>query len=298
MKKILLLFLSCFSCTIAEAQTTPPLFQGSDDVQLFRQALMERVTEVYYSDGYTPDDLIHYFWMNFTIDTLGRCIDLEIPDTCRRQTIIVKERTLELLRTALAGIDSFQPATERGEKVPYRQTMEYNFAYIPEVTTPACFKKSEPNDLTVFEKYIAKRVEYPEELRPWGVSGRVIIVFIVNTDGSVEIDKVLESPHPKMSYRVKKNFIDFRQMDTRALFWRSRPTEVCASGRFQVKIKHLHYEKNNFSHSLPDKFAGSSADYSAAICRVGRPGCFSQTIREEGDESHEAGRLPNRRTLA
>lgn len=99
---------------------------------------MERVTEVYYSDGYTPDDLIHYFWMNFTIDTLGRCVDLEIPDTCRRQTIIVKERTLELLRAALAGIDSFQPATEKGEKVPYRQTMEYNFAYIPEVTIPAC----------------------------------------------------------------------------------------------------------------------------------------------------------------
>lgn len=219
MKKILLLFLSCFSCTIAEAQTTPPLFQGSDDVQLFRQALMERVTEVYYSDGYTPDDLIHYFWMNFTIDTLGRCVDLEIPDTCRRQTIIVKERTLELLRTALAGIDSFQPATERGEKVPYRQTMEYNFAYIPEVTTPACFKKSEPNDLTVFEKYIAKRVEYPEELRPWGVSGRVIIVFIVNTDGSVEIDKVLESPHPKMSYRVKKIILSTSGKWTPALYF-------------------------------------------------------------------------------
>ena len=204
MKKILLLFLSCFSCTIAEAQTTPPLFQGSDDVQLFRQALMERVTEVYYSDGYTPDDLIHYFWMNFTIDTLGRCIDLEIPDTCRRQTIIVKERTLELLRTALAGIDSFQPATERGEKVPSRQTMEYDFAYIPEVITLACFKKSEPNDFTALQRYIAKRVEYPEELRPWGVSGRVSVTFIVDADGSVKIDKVLESPHPKMSDRVKK----------------------------------------------------------------------------------------------
>lgn len=199
MKKILLLFLSCFSCTIAEAQTTPPLFQGSDDVQLFRQALME-----HYSDGYTPDDLIHYFWMNFTIDTLGRCIDLEIPDTCRRQTIIVKERTLELLRTALAGIDSFQPATERGEKVPSRQTMEYDFAYIPEVITLACFKKSEPNDFTALQRYIAKRVEYPEELRPWGVSGRVSVTFIVDADGSVKIDKVLESPHPKMSYRVKK----------------------------------------------------------------------------------------------
>ena len=204
MKKILLLFLSCFSCTIAEAQTTPPLFQGSDYVQLFRPALMERVTEVYYSDGYTPDDLIHYFWMNFTIDTLGRCIDLEIPDTCRRQTIIVKERTLELLRTALAGIDSFQPATERGEKVPSRQTMEYDFAYIPEVITLACFKKSEPNDFTALQRYIAKRVEYPEELRPWGVSGRVSVTFIVDADGSVKIDKVLESPHPKMSYRVKK----------------------------------------------------------------------------------------------
>lgn len=116
MKKILLLFLSCFSCTIAEAQTTPPLFQGSDDVQLFRQALMERVTEVYYSDGYTPDDLIHYFWMNFTIDTLGRCIDLEIPDTCRRQTIIVKERTLELLRTAFGRNRFFSARDGKGRK--------------------------------------------------------------------------------------------------------------------------------------------------------------------------------------
>lgn len=158
MKKILLLFLSCFSCTIAEAQTTPPLFQGSDDVQLFRQALMERVTEVYYSDGYTPDDLIHYFWMNFTIDTLGRCIDLEIPDTCRRQTIIVKERTLELLRAALAGIDSFQPATEKGEKVPYRQTMEYDFAYIPEVS--ANYKTIKTKDMEEQERRMIWTHEY------------------------------------------------------------------------------------------------------------------------------------------
>lgn len=158
MKKILLLFLSCFSCTIAEAQTTPPLFQGSDDVQLFRQALMERVTEVYYSDGYTPDDLIHYFWMNFTIDTLGRCIDLEIPDTCRRQTIIVKERTLELLRTALAGIDSFQPATEKGEKVPYRQMMEYDFAYIPEVS--ANYKTIKTKDMEEQERRMIWTHEY------------------------------------------------------------------------------------------------------------------------------------------
>ncbi|MFR9130480.1 MAG: hypothetical protein ACLVJK_13175 [Alistipes putredinis] len=120
MKKILLLFLSCFSCTIAEAQTTPPLFQGSDDVQLFRQALMERVTEVYYSDGYTPDDLIHYFWMNFTIDTLGRCIDLEFPTLSPN---IIGERTDgRLLRTALAGIDSFSPR-RKGAKSSYRQTM-------------------------------------------------------------------------------------------------------------------------------------------------------------------------------
>ena len=66
-------------------------------------------------------------------------------------------------------------------------------------------------------------------------------------------------------------------MDTRALFWRSRPTEVCASGRFQVKIKHLHYEKNNFSHCLislpaaaqiiPPRYAGS-AELSAIFKRL------------------------------
>lgn len=38
---------------------------------------------------------------------------------------------------------------------------------------------------------------------------------------------------------------------------------------------------------IPPRYAGSDD-----------PDVFSQTIREKGDESHEAGRLPNRRTLA
>ena len=88
--------------------------------------------------------------------------------------------------------------------VSYRQTMEYDFAYISEVITPACFKKSEPNDFTALQRYISRKIVFPQDLAHSGISGRVIITFIVDTDGSVKIDKVLESPHPKMSYRVKK----------------------------------------------------------------------------------------------
>ena len=160
-KKILLLFLSCFSCTIAEAQTTPPLFQGSDDVQLFRQALMERVTEVYYSDGYTPDDLIHYFWMNLpwyagTLHRSGNSRHLSPPNDYRERTDI------GVASHGVGGIDSFQPATERGEKVPYRQTMEYNFAYIPEVTTPACFKRASRMIWLCLKNILQKELNIPK----------------------------------------------------------------------------------------------------------------------------------------
>ena len=77
---------------------------------------MERVTEVYYSDGYTPDDLIHYFWMNFTIDTLGRCVDLEIPDTCRRQTIIVKNGRWSCFARRWPESILFSPRQKRAKK--------------------------------------------------------------------------------------------------------------------------------------------------------------------------------------
>lgn len=54
-----------------------------------------------------------------------------------------------------------------------------------------------------FKDILQKELNIPKSF-PWGVSGRVSVTFIVDADGSVKIDKVLESPHPKMSYRVKK----------------------------------------------------------------------------------------------
>lgn len=50
-----------------------------------------------------------------------------------------------------------------------------------------------------FKDILQKELNIPKSF-----SGRVSVTFIVDADGSVKIDKVLESPHPKMSYRVKK----------------------------------------------------------------------------------------------
>lgn len=55
-----------------------------------------------------------------------------------------------------------------------------------------------------FKDILQKELNIPKSFGHGGVSGRVSVTFIVDADGSVKIDKVLESPHPKMSYRVKK----------------------------------------------------------------------------------------------
>lgn len=203
MKKILLLFLSCFSCTIAEAQTTPPLFQGSDDVQLFRQALMERVTEVYYSDGYTPDDLIHYFWMNFTIDTLGRCVDVQYPDSLGGVRFNPTQRSRELLNTALSELNPFTPAYKDGRKIPYVRKMLINMNFLPGAFVKPTFR-GKKDGLMAFREYLNRNLVYDTKLYEAGVYGTVRVEFYIEPDGTITLVGASESPHPELTEHVQK----------------------------------------------------------------------------------------------
>ena len=48
-------------------------------------------------------------------------------------------------------------------------------------------------------QFIAKNVKYPEEASKKGTEGRVLVQFIVNTDGSVVEPKVVGSAHPELN---------------------------------------------------------------------------------------------------
>ncbi len=56
--------------------------------------------------------------------------------------------------------------------------------------------------LEEYRKWVYTRIEYPDEAFNEGYEGLVVVSIIVEPDGSVSIDKVVESPAPVLSTEV------------------------------------------------------------------------------------------------
>ncbi len=53
-------------------------------------------------------------------------------------------------------------------------------------------------DITRFSEWVQKRVEYPKELIPERVEGKVYVMFVVEPNGSVTNATILRGLHPKL----------------------------------------------------------------------------------------------------
>lgn len=62
--------------------------------------------------------------------------------------------------------------------------------------------KFEGGDINTFRQWVQMRVQYPKELQEAGVSGRVIVQFVVDTDGSVTNVQTLRTPDKRLSDQV------------------------------------------------------------------------------------------------
>lgn len=69
-------------------------------------------------DGYRIEELSHELLMKFTIDTLGRCVDVQYPDSLGGVRFNPTQRSRELLNTALSELNPFTPAYKDGRKNP------------------------------------------------------------------------------------------------------------------------------------------------------------------------------------
>lgn len=68
-------------------------------------------------------------------------------------------------------------------------------------------KAAFPGGQAELNKYLSKAINYPEEASDNGISGRVIVSFVVNTNGSIVDVEVLRGVHPaldKEAMRVVK----------------------------------------------------------------------------------------------
>ncbi len=77
-------------------------------------------------------------------------------------------------------------------KLPAQETLsEEPMLVVEEMPEPA-------NGMEDFQRFIAKNIQYPKEARRGGVSGRVFVSFVVNTDGTLSEDKVIRSPSEEL----------------------------------------------------------------------------------------------------
>ena len=117
MRKIISLIL-CLISLPAAAQIIPPRYAGSDDPDVFRKQFEKKVTKVMKRDGYRIEELSHELLMKFTIDTLGRCVDVQYPDSLGGVRFNPTQRSRELLNTAIIGIEPFHPGIQGRPKNP------------------------------------------------------------------------------------------------------------------------------------------------------------------------------------
>lgn len=79
---------------------------------------------------------------------------------------------------------------EEGKKEGEQKKSEPVFVVVEEMPT------FQGGDVTKFREWVQKRVEYPEELIPERVEGKVYVMFVVEPDGSVSNATILRGLHP------------------------------------------------------------------------------------------------------
>lgn len=62
--------------------------------------------------------------------------------------------------------------------------------------------KFQGGNLDQFRRWVSSKIQYPDEAQKKKIQGTVVISFIIEKDGSVTIDKILESPDPLLDQEI------------------------------------------------------------------------------------------------
>lgn len=90
---------------------------------------------------------------------------------------------------AVNQVDALARVAEEPTTVVLQQDKVYKVVeYMPEF----------PGGMNSLLDYIAKNIKYPEEAQKKGINGRVILQFIVNTDGSLSDFKIIRGVDPQL----------------------------------------------------------------------------------------------------
>lgn len=55
-----------------------------------------------------------------------------------------------------------------------------------------------PGGMKALMEYLIKNIRYPKQCQKMGITGRVVVTFVINTDGSVSDVEVMKKVHPML----------------------------------------------------------------------------------------------------
>lgn len=110
------------------------------------------------------------------------------------------KRTIYLLSIILIGFLPFQKLNAQDNPSIEIKTDSIPITNLEDTTAHKFVEKIPefPGGMEKLFQYLSKNVQYPENCRKKGISGVVLVEFIVEKDGSISNIKVIVSAHPEL----------------------------------------------------------------------------------------------------
>ena len=115
--------------------------------------------------------------MKFTIDTLGRCVDVQYPDSLGGVRFNPTQRSRELLNTALSELN-LSPRIQGRPKNPVCAKNADQYEFLPGAFVKPTFR-GKKDGLMAFREYLNRNLVYDTKLYEAGVYGTVRVEFYI-----------------------------------------------------------------------------------------------------------------------
>lgn len=179
-------------------EETWPLFQGETD-ETFAQWVAEQMVFPEPEEG---ENISERLSIEFSINEDGKLIDIYVTEN---PIPALSEQIVEILERS----PDWTPRWEKRKAVSTFYILavwpsEKEVRLISSKTGEMVFPTFNGGNLLTFRNWAIGQLEYPTAMRLHDIQGRVVVEFIVDTNGEVEIKRFVSSPHAVLSLEVAR----------------------------------------------------------------------------------------------
>lgn len=185
---------------------TPPAFRNGGPRE-FQEWLIRCVDSLL---GFSTVDLKYRVSIRFVVERDGSMSEIGLR--AKRGY----GGTAQSVRGARYAAPVWEPAVLDGEPVRFGAGLTLDFSAtteqpaVADTTTniPYLIVEEMPQfrggNLDRFREWVHRTVKYPHELAEHGISGRVVVTFVIEADGALSSVEIIRSPHPLLSKEVER----------------------------------------------------------------------------------------------